>query len=193
MTFLVPTVQDKKNPKARPAVLGAILLVVSVFLAMVDGFEKFAIAGFDVAICFLLYGAIRAKGDLTDYGVSDIPLTITREAIRVSDSTYTINMVKDLGFSVKGYAGMSINSIGLPAGASSDGMDNYLRFEYMAETITIRFYLAGAADVQALGLLFRDLYEGHIPFTEQLNGCRSFMLQPMSDKEIQDAKLVNGY
>jgi hypothetical protein len=193
MTFRVTTVQDKKNPKARPAILGAILLVVSVFLAMIRGYEKFAIAGFFVAICFLLYGAIRAKGDLTDYGVSDIPLTVTRELIRVGESTYTMNLVKDLNFAVKGFAGMSINSIGLPAGASSDGMDNYLRFEYMAETVNIRFYLADAADVQALGLLFRDFYEGHVAFIEQLNGYPSFMLQPMSDKEIRDAKMVNGY
>jgi hypothetical protein len=162
-------------------------------VALVRGYEKYAIAGFCVAIFLLIYGAIRAKGDLTDIEVSGILLTINRETIRVGDSTYAMNILQDLAFNIKGYAGMSISAIGLPAGASSDGMENSLQFEYMAETITIRFYLAGPAEVQALGLLFRDLYEGHIPFTERLKGFNSFMLQPMTDKEIQDAKLVNGY
>jgi len=54
MEFQAPTVQNKKNPKARISVLGAVLLVVAVFLAMADGYEKYAIWTFGASILISL-------------------------------------------------------------------------------------------------------------------------------------------
>ena len=194
MEFQAPTVQHKKNPKARISAVGAVLLVVAVFLAMADGYEKYALWTFASSMLIFLLGAVLAKGDLTDVEVSNaIPLVVSNEGIRIGAKFYQMGQLKNIDFDIEGYAGMGVAKLSLPAGAESDGMDNCLQFEYRGQAFKCTFYLGGPQQVQQLGMLFRNFYEQHIPFVERRGLYPTFMLQPMSEKELGDIKLVHGY
>jgi hypothetical protein len=64
MEFQTKVVLGKKNPKARIAAVGAVLLVVAVFLSLIDGYKVYALWGFGVSVALLLLGAVLAKGIL---------------------------------------------------------------------------------------------------------------------------------
>jgi hypothetical protein len=194
MDFQAPTVQDKKNPKARISALGAILLVVAVFLAMMDGYEKYAVWAFGAAVLIFLLGVVLAKGDLTNVAVSNvIPLVVSSEGIRIGGEFYQMGQVKDIDFDIEGYAGMGITTLSLPAGGELDGMGNCLQFEYLNEQFECRFYLGGPQQAQQLGMLFRSFYEQRIPFVERRGLYQTFMFQPMSKKELEDTRRSYRY
>jgi len=186
MEFRAPTIQNKKNPKARLSALGAVLLVVAVFLALKAGYEKYAIWTFGAAIFIFLFGAVLAKGDLTNIAVSNaIQLAVSCEGIRIGNDFYQMGQVKNIDFDVEGYAGMGMAKLSLPAGAESDGMGNYLRFEYMEQQCECRFYLGGPQHVQQLGALFRIFYEQHVPFVERRGLYPTYLFQPISKDELK--------
>ncbi|HVV05783.1 MAG TPA: hypothetical protein VHC96_16245 [Puia sp.] len=168
MEFQAPTVQDKKNPKARISAIGAILLVAAVFLAMVDGYEKYAMWTFGAAVLIFLVGVILAKADLTDIEVSNIiVLVVSSEGIRIGGRFFPMGQVQNIDFNIKGYAGMYVPDRAIVS-TESDGMENYLRFEYMGQAEECRFYLHNAQHVQQLGLLFQRFQQELIPFVSNL-------------------------
>lgn len=189
MEFRAPTVQYKKNPKARVSALGAVLLVVAVFLALVDGYERYAIWTFGAAVFIFLYGAVLAKGDLTNIAVSHIiGLEVNSSGIRIGNDFYQLGQVENIDFDIEGYAGMYVAKGSMPAGAESDGMENYLKFDHMGQQVECRFYLGGPQQVQQLGALFRSFYELHIPFVERRGLYQTYMFQPMSEKELEETR-----
>ena len=193
MEFQAPTVQDKKNPKSRISALGAVLLVVSLFVALMDGYERYAIWTFGAAVLLFILGAVLTKGDLTGFGVSNVYLTVSSSGIRIGDSFYPLGQVKNIDFNIKGYAGMAGEGLAFPAGGELDGMENYLQFEFIGEKFTCTFYLEGPKQVQELGLLFREFYEGRIPFTERRGRTTTFLFETLSKKEMEAAKSSYGF
>jgi len=168
MEFQAPTVQNKKNPKARISAIGAVLLVAAVFLAMVDGYEKYAIWTFGAAILIFLVGVVLAKADLTDIEVSNaIRLVVNSEGIRIGSSFFPMGQVQNIDFNIKGYTGMYVPDIAIVS-TESDGTDNYLRFECMGQAEECRFYLGNPQQVQQLGLLFQSFQQQLIPFVSNL-------------------------
>jgi len=187
MEFRTPTIQDKKNPKARISAVGAVLLVAAVFLALKDGYERYALWTFGAAVFLFLYGAVMAKGDLTNIAVSNaIQLVVSNQGIRIGSAFYQMDQLKNIDFNIEGYAGMAISKLSLPAGAESDGMGNYLRFEYQGEPFKCRFYLGGPQQVQQLGMLFRTFYEQHIPFVERSGIYQTYLFQRMPENELKE-------
>lgn len=169
MEFQAPTVQAKKNPKARISAFGAVLLVVAVFLAMVDGYEKYALWTFGAAVLIFLVGVVVAKADLTDIEVSKtIRLVMSIEGIRIGSSFFPMGRVRNIDFNIEGYAGLAISKLSLPAGAESDGTENYLRFEYMGQEQRCQFYLGNPQHIQQLGMLFQSFQQQLIPFASNL-------------------------
>jgi len=164
MEFQAPTVQDKKNPKARIAAVGAGLLIVAVFLAMVDGYEKLAIWTFGAAVLTFLVGVVLTKADLTDIEVSNIiVLLINDEGIRIGSKFFPMGQVQNIEFRIEGYAGMYMPDLAIVS-TDSDGTGNFLRFEYEGQLEKCRFYLHNPQHVQQLGMLFRSFQQQMIPF-----------------------------
>jgi hypothetical protein len=168
MEFRAPTVQDKKNPKARISAIGAVLLVVAVFLAMVDGYEKYALWTFGAAILIFLLGVALAKADLTDIEVSNtIVLVVNDQGIGIGSDFFPLVKVQHISFFVKGYAGMYVPDIAIVS-TESDGTDNMLHFEFEGREEKCRFYLHNAQHVQQLGMLFQSFQQQLIPFESNL-------------------------
>ena len=193
MAFQTRLVVGKKNPKVRIAGAGAVLLVVSVFLTMAPGYNSYALWGFGVSVALILVGAVLAKGDLADIEVSDSDLVINVSEIRTGDSVYPLSQVEELVFDVEGYDGMIGKRFTSPEEGQINGMDNTVRFTFIGEKQDFRFYLSGPAEVQQLGLLFKELYEKRIPFEERRRGHRTFMFEAVTDEQLADRKLMNGY
>jgi hypothetical protein len=193
MEFRTKLVLGKKNKKARLSVLGALVLLVGVFMAMADGYERYALWTFVAGVVLLVVGAILAKGDLSDIEVSDSELVISRDGIRIGEEFYTMGLIQNMDFRVEGFDGMRGKSYDSPTEGIINGMDNYLTFEVAGEEISCIFYLPGPAKVQELGLLFRDFYAQKIHFIERNGAYRTFLFKTMSDKERGDAMMVNGY
>jgi hypothetical protein len=192
LEFKVKLVTAKKNPKARVAILGAALLMISVFLSLADGYEKYAEFAFAAALIALIGGAIYAKGDLADIEVSSSELLMSHLEIRIDNSIYPINQVQEMHFDVDGYDGM-VAPGSIKTAGNTNGMDNYLDFSYLGEKIKCRFYLSGPQDVQQLGLLFRELYGNHVAFRESSRGWDTFMLEPVTKAQLEDMKAQYGY
>jgi hypothetical protein len=187
MEFRAPTVQKKKNPKARISVLGAVLLVGAIFLALVDGYEDYATWTFAIAVIIFFVGAVLAKGDLTDVAVSQvIQLEVSSSGVRIGNDLFKMSQMKNINFDIKGYAGMPGATNYLPADADSNGMGNYLRFGYLGEQVACRFFLYGPQHMQQLGILFKTFYKQRIPFVERIGLYQTFLFQPMSEKELKE-------
>jgi len=168
MEFQAPTIQNKKNPKARVSAIGAVLLVAAVFLAMVDGYEKYALWTFGASVLIFLVGVVLAKADLTDIEVSNtIRLAVNSEGIRIGSKFFPMGRVQNIEFRIEGYAGMYMPDLAIVS-TDSDGTGNFLRFEYEGQLEKCRFYLHNPQHVQQLGMLFRSFQQQMIPFVSNL-------------------------
>jgi hypothetical protein len=180
MEFRAPTVQYKKNPKARISAVGAVLLVVAVFLAMVDGWETAALWTFGISILVFLVGVVLAKADLTNTEVSKtIWLVMNTEEIRIGGKPFQISQLKNIDFNIGGYVGLYQVSRAIVS-TESDGMDNYVSFVCMDENVQCRFYLAGPLQVQQLGAVFKEFYRQRIEFIERKGEHQTYLFEPVS-------------
>ena len=193
MEFRTKIVEAKKNPKARLAVVGAVLLVVSVVLSLMNGYERYAMWGFGVAFILLIGGAIFGRGDLAFEAVSAKDLVINDTEIRVGETVYALGQVQDIDFMVVGYDGMQGRQYRGPSEGIINGMDNYLDFTFGGEQVKCYFYLAGPEAVQQLGLLFKEFYNKRINFVERNMGSKTYLFEPVTQKQWEDRMTENGY
>lgn len=201
MEFQTKIVEGNKNPKARVAWAGGIVLFVSMILMCVDAYQRYGFWLFGVGVVVLIGGAMLAKGDVDVMELSDTDIVVNAQEIRVGDAVYPLSQVTGIEFQVEGYDGM-VDSQGY---ASSDvpgnrkfgllnGMNNYLDFTFGGKKIEWQFYLADPAHVQQLGELFKAFYAKGIPFHEcsQISK-RTFLFEPVTEKEWEDRMILNGY
>ena len=198
MEFQTKIIEKKKNPRARVAIVGVVLLVVAMILALIRGYEHAAMWTFGVAMVVLVGGAIYAKGDLTHIAVSPIDLVVNVSEMRIGEAAYPMGQIEELEFSVEGYDGMWIPGTGNNSysnrGSSYNGMDNYISFGYAGEKVECRFYLPDAHHVQLLGGVFKEFYAKRIVFTERdVDGWRTFLFAPVTDGQWEDLMIENGY
>lgn len=193
MEFRTKTVVNRKNKKARVAYVGLGIALSSMAVGLLPNGEDYIGYVFMAGIVIVIIGAFIAKGDITDYGLGDDFLVVTTEGIDIGAQHYPMEQIRSLDFNVEGFAGMGTNSIGMPAGTSSDGMGNELSFVAGDTTVNTRFYLEGPQHVQVLGALFKAFYELHIPFIERNKSARTYLFQVLSAKELEDFKLQYGY
>ena len=186
MSFQAKIITGKKNPKARVAVLGAVLLVVSVFLSLMDGYERYALWGFGVSAILLVAGAVWAKGDLSSIKVSPLDVVVTVSEIRIGPEVYPMGQVSEMDFLVEGYDGMQGPDWRSPTEGILNGTMNYLYFTFSGEKISCRFYLPDAVSVQQLGGLFREFYDKGIEFTERNWYGRTLLFQQATEGQVEN-------
>lgn len=196
MEFQTKIIEKKKNPRARVAFAGIVLLVMAMILAVIRGNEQAAMWAFGIGMVVLVGGAIYAKGDLSHRGISATDLVVNVAELRIGAVAYPIAQVDKLEFLVDGYDGMYVEGSGnsQSRGRSYNGMDNYVSFGYAGEKIECRFYLPDARHVQLLGGVFKEFYARRIPFTERDNaGWRTFLFEPVTDGQWEDKMIELGY
>ena len=197
MEFQTKIIEKKKNPRARVAIAGVVLLVAAMILALIRGYEQPALWTFGVAMVVLVGGAVYAKGDLTHIRVSPIDLVVNVSEMRIGEAAYPMGQIEELEFSVEGYDGMWIPGTGNSQHSREsayNGMDNYISFRYAGEKVGCRFYLPDAVHVQLLGGVFKQFYAQRVPFTERdSDGWRTFLFAPVTDGQWEDLMIENGY
>ena len=189
MEFRTRLVIGKKNKRAGLAWAGLLIAVLSlgmIFFPILSGLVPWA---FSAGIIVLIVGAVRARGDIASYGVSQKELVVTVNNIVISGQEYPIGQIRQIDFNVEGYAGMPDRS----SGYSFHGMGNELRFVWEGRTVACGFYLNSEKHTLQLGDVFREFYQGHIPFIERSGNTRTFLFRNLSGKELAEFKKKYGY
>jgi hypothetical protein len=193
MEFQTKIVAPNKGFGARMAWLGAGVLVLALVLALVDGYERYALWTFGVAIALLIGGAVLARGDVNSRKLSADDLVISASEIRIGRVRYSVSAVQGIDFSMDGYEGMSDHHYYAGDAGVVDGMGNVLRFQSGGVWVNCFFFLAGQQDVRNLADLFREFYRQGIPFREVFRTQRTFLFEPVTDEEWEGKMIENGY
>jgi hypothetical protein len=189
MEFRTRLVIGKKNKRALLAWVGLLIAVASLGMIFFPPLAAYVPWAFSAGIVVLIVGAVRAKGDIASYGLSDKELVLTAGSIVINGEEYPMKKVRKLDFNIEGYAGMPDRS----SGYSLHGMGNELRFDWEGRVVTCGFYLNSEKHTLQLRDQFREYYEAHIPFVERSGNTRTFLFKNLSGKELEEFKKKYGY
>jgi hypothetical protein len=189
MEFRTRLVIAKRNKKALVAWAGLLIAVLSLGMIFFPPFAGYVPWAFSAGIVVLIAGAVRAKGDIASFGLSEAELVVTVKSIIINGQEYPINTIRGIDFDVEGYARMPDRS----SGYTLHGMGNELRFVSEGQTVICPFYLNSEKHALQLREVLRDFYEAHIPFIERSGGTRTFLFKNLSGKELEEFKKKYGY
>jgi hypothetical protein len=199
MQFQTKIVEGNKNPNARIAWAGGVLLFLAMILMCIGRYQRYGFWLFGVAVIVLGVGAFLARGDVGAIEVSAVDLVISSQEIRVGETVYPLSEVTGIVFRVEGYDGM-VDPEGYAMRRPSskpgllNGMNNYVDFAFGGEKVEWRFYLPDPQHVQLLGALFKEFYAKRIPFLERsVTNDRTFLFEPVTKEEWEDRMIENGY
>jgi hypothetical protein len=193
MEFRTKLVITRRNKKAYVAYAGLFIALSSLLLVFIPSANDYIPYVFGTGIAVVVVGALVARGDVRNYGLSAEDLVVSMEGITIGSVFYPLQMISDMDFNVEAYNGLYLNDGAMIAGSNSDGMTNELSFTAGGAKVTCGFYLESKLHVQQLGVLFDELYRRHIPFIERNRYRRTYLFQLLSDKEVEEFKRRYGY
>jgi hypothetical protein len=193
MEFRTKMVISRRNPRAYVAYAGLVIAVSSLVLVFIPSLSYYIPYVFGTGIAVVILGAIIARGDVRNYGLSEDELVVSAAGITVGAVHYPMRMVSRIDFNVEAYNGMYVNDGAMVSGSNSDGMTNQLTFESGGAKIDCGFYLSGKPQVQELAILFNEFYERRIPFVERNRSTRTYMFRVLNEKELAEFKRRYGY
>jgi hypothetical protein len=193
MEFRTKMVISRRNPRAYVAYAGLVIAVSSLVLVFIPSLSYYIPYVFGTGIAVVILGAIIARGDVRNYGLSEDELVVSAAGITVGAVHYPMRMVSRIDFNVEAYNGMYVNDGAMVSGSNSDGMTNQLTFESGGAKIDCGFYLSGKPQVQELAILFNEFYERRIPFVERNRSTRTYMFRVLNEKEVEEFKRRYGY
>lgn len=193
MEFRTKIVISRRNKRAYIAYAGLFITAASLLLVFIPTLSDYIPYVFGTGVGVVVIGAIIARGDVRNYGFSEEELIISMEGIKIGDVFYPMKMVKSMDFNVEAYDGMYVNDGAMVSGSNSDGMTNDLKFESGGATVKCGFYLSGKPHVQQMVQLFDSFYQRHIPFIERNRSKRTYMLQMLTERELEEFKRKYGY
>src|ERR1700754_1533981 len=193
MQFRTKLVISRRNKRAYVAYAGLFIAASSLLLVFIPSMSDDIPYVFGTGIAIVVIGAIIARGDVRNYGLSPEDLMVSSDGITVGSVFYPLRMVSELDFNVEAYDGMYVNDGAMVSGSNSDGMTNELRFVSGGQTVKCGFFLASKEHVQQLGLLFDELYTRHVPFVERNRNTRTYMLRVLNEQELEEFKRKYGY
>jgi hypothetical protein len=141
----------------------------------------------------VVIGAVIARGDVRNYGLSEDELVVDPEGVTVGAVHYPMRLVSEMDFNVEAYNGLYVNDGAMVSGSNSDGMTNDLSFKANGGKVACGFYLESKQHVQQLGLLFDEFYRKRIPFVERNRSRRTYLLQHLNERELEEFKKRYGY
>jgi hypothetical protein len=193
MEFRTKLVIKRKNKRAYVAYAGLLVAVSSLIFVFIPTMQDDIPWVFGTGIAVVVIGALIARGDVANYGLSEEDLIVTNRGITVGPIFYPLEQLHHIDFNVEAYAGLYVNDGAMISGSNSDGMTNSLQFEANGKTVFCGFFLASKAHVQELAILFNEFYLRRLPFIERNRSARTYMLQYLSDKELVEFKRRYGY
>ena len=193
MEFRTRIVTRKRNKRAYIAYAGLVIAASSLLLVFVPNMDDYIPYVFGGGIAVVVIGALIARGDVRNYGISEDELIINNAGITVGPLHYPFTMVTEMDFNVEAYNGLYVNDGAMVSGSKSDGMTNDLSFRAGGSKISCGFYLDSQQHVQQLGLVFHEFYMRHVPFVERNRSTRTYMLQFLQGRQLEEFKARYGY
>jgi hypothetical protein len=193
MKFRTKLVVKRKNKRAFVAYSGLFIAMLSLVLVFIPSMQDYIGWVFGIGVAVVVIGAVIAKGDVTNYGLSEEELVVSVDGIEIAGQLYPMGQVRKMDFNVEAYAGRYMNDGAMISGTSSDGMTNHLHFECNGKPVTCGFYLSSKEQVLILGGVFDQFYERHIPFIERNKSTRTYLFQILSERQVEEFKRRYGY
>ena len=193
MEFRAKIVIRRRNRRAYIAYAGLFIAASSLLLVFIPSAEDYIPYVFGAGIAVVVIGALIARGDVRNYGLSGEELVISPEGITVGAMYYPLHLVTGMDFNVEAYDGLYVNDGAMVSGSKSDGMTNDLSFRAGGGKVACGFYLASQQHVQQLGLLFDEFYRRRVPFIERNRSRRTYLFQFLNEKQLEEFKRKYGY
>jgi hypothetical protein len=193
MEFRTKLVISRRNKRAYIAYAGLFIAASSLLLVFIPSAQDDIPYVFGVGIAVVVIGALIARGDVRNYGLSPDELVVTPEGITVGSMYYPIQLVSEMDFNVEAYNGLYVNDGAMVSGSKSDGMTNDLSFRAGGGKVACGFYLGSKEHVQQLGLLFDEFYRRRVPFIERNRSRRTYLFQHLNEKQLEEFKARYGY
>ena len=193
MEFRTKMVITRRNKRAYVAYAGLFIAASSLVLVFIPSLGYYIPYIFGTGIAVVIIGALIARGDVRDYGLSEEDLVVSSTGITVGAIHYPFRLVSHIDFNVEAFNGMYVNDGAMVSGSNSDGMTNSLTFETGGAKIDCGFYLDSKEHVQQLGVLFSEFYERHIPFVERNRSTRTYLFRVLNERELEEFKTRYRY
>ena len=193
MEFRTKLVTRRRNKRAYIAYAGLAITASSLLLVFVPSWNDYIPYVFGCGIAVVIIGALIARGDVRNYGISAEELVVSPEGITVGAVHYPMRLIKLMNFNVEAYNGLYVNDGAMVSGSKSDGMTNDLTFESGSGKVSVGFYLDSPQHVQQLGVVFDAFYRARVAFIERNRGRQTYMFQILSEKDLEEFKRKYGY
>jgi hypothetical protein len=193
MEFRTKLVVKRNNKKAYVAYAGLFIAMLSLVMAFIPFTHDYYAYAFGIGVAVLIIGAVIARGDVTNYGLSEEELSVTVNRIEIGGQSYPMGQVRKIDFNVEAYAGRYMNDGAMIAGTSSDGMTNGLQFEFNGKSVNCGFFLRSKEHVLELGGVFDAFYQRRIPFIERNKSTRTYLFQILTEQQVVEFKRRYGY
>jgi hypothetical protein len=193
MEFRTRIVIRRRNKRAYVAYAGLVIAASALLVYLIPPIQDYYPYVFGIGIGIVVIGALIARGDVRNYGLSPDELVVSSEGITVGPVFYPLRLVRNMNFNVEAYSGLYVNDGAMVSGSNSDGMTNELTFESGSGKVSVGFFLESKEHVQQLGLVFDTWYRAHVPFIERNRGRQTYLFQHLSEGELEEFKRKYGY
>ena len=193
MEFRTRIVIRKRNKRAYIAYAGMVIAASALLVYFIPPITDYYPYVFGIGIVIVVIGALIARGDVRNYGLSTDELVVGPEGISVGAVHYPLRMVRNMDFNVEAYNGLYVNDGAMVSGSKSDGMTNDFSFESGSGKVAVGFYLESKEHVQQLGVIFDAFYRARVPFIERNRGRKTYLFQHLSGVELEEFKRKYGY
>src|ERR1700743_321233 len=116
MEFRTKLVIARRNRKAYVAYAGLFIARSSLLLVFIPSMNDDIPYVFGTGIAVVVIGALIARGDVRNYGLSGEDLVVSTEGIKVGALFYPLKMVRGIDFNVEAYEGMYVNDGAMVSG-----------------------------------------------------------------------------
>jgi hypothetical protein len=193
MEFRTKLVTRRRNKRAYIAYAGLVIAASSLLLVFIPSLNDYIPYVFGGGIAVVVVGALIARGDVRNYGLSPDELVVSPEGITVGAVHYPLRLVRNMNFNVEAYNGLYVNDGAMVSGSKSDGMTNDLSFQSGSGKVSVGFYLASREHVEQLGVVFDAFYRARVPFIERNRGRQTYLFQHLSGVALEEFKRKYGY
>src|SRR5258708_37908378 len=122
MEFRTKLVVKRKNKRAYVAYAGLGIAMSSLVLVFFPSMEDYLGWVFGTGIAIVVIGAIIAKGDVMNYGLSEEELVVSLDRILIGGRSYPMKQARKKEFTSRTYEGPDMNRRAMIPGSYSEWM-----------------------------------------------------------------------
>ena len=185
-TYSIKYPKFKRRTAQKILIAGAFIIAFAVFIFFTTTPLLLSLS-IIVMVCtaFLLSYLSKQREDPVPY--FDKPLIISPKAIRLGSFTYKLDDVVNLEIEINEFDGEEKIIRGSDR-YILNGTDNRLSFIFLDKRIATNFYLISEVQKDQLREIFHYWYINRIPFYECDKSGKTYLLEKLNYKEIQEFK-----